>query len=439
VALLDALALSDTIRGRLVDLALDDHFVRDAGLRNACRAIWEGPGDTGGLVGDLWVEAAFPPQGGGPSLGELADRGDFNASLCEQLDASDKVPRTRPLYRHQYESLVASRDLPDGIRPAVVVTAGTGSGKTECFLLPALDDLFARPRPVGQGVGCLILYPMNALVNDQVDRLHRWLKGQSDVTLFHFTSETPEDHRMAKRDGVPVYDASRVRTRQQARGLEAADGARLKPTGPRRVPDVLVTNYSMLEYMLCRPQDGVFFGPGLRTVVLDEAHLYAGALAAEITLLLRRLLQRCGRTPDEVLFLATSATIGTGDKAELQRFAASIFSKDVSRVRVVQGQTADSVLPPVDPPAAQPTAAAVASRPWLAKPTIRIDDNGDASLAVDAAMTASLMEDLAILVGAESITKARAEAAGRPCWSTALWRPVRCCRGSTARCGYGST
>jgi Lhr-like helicase len=405
LALLDALALSDTIRGRLVDLALDDHFVRDAALREACRAIWAGPGEGGGLVGDLWVEAAFPPQGGGPSLGDLADRREFNAHLCKQLYGSDKVPRTRPLYRHQYESLVASRDFPDGVRPAVVVTASTGAGKTECFLLPALDDLFNRARPVGQGVGCLILYPMNALVNDQVDRLYRWLKGQSDVTLFHFTSETPEDHRMAKRDAVPQYDASRMRTRQQARGLEAADGTKLKPTGSRRVPDVLVTNYSMLEYMLCRPQDGIFFGQELRTVVLDEAHLYAGALAAEITLLLRRLLQRCGRTPDEVLFLATSATIGTGDRAELQKFAANIFSKDASRVRVVKGEPADSALPPADPPTMPPTAAAVAARPWLAKPTLQVNDSGETTLRRDPNLSAALAADLPQVVSAKSVAK----------------------------------
>src|SRR5437588_104906 len=110
MALLDALALSDTIRGRLVDLAMDDHFVRDAALRDACRAIWTGSGDGGGLVGNLWVEAAYPPQGGGPSLGDLTDRGEFNVRLCEQLNGNNSVPRSRPLYRHQHEALVASRN-----------------------------------------------------------------------------------------------------------------------------------------------------------------------------------------------------------------------------------------------------------------------------------------------------------------------------------------
>ena len=131
---------------------------------------------------------------------------------------------------------------------------------------------------------------MNALVNDQVDRLYDWLQGQDAVTLFHFTSETPEDKTAANRLGIGRWDACRMRTRRQARGLETAAGLRIalgaQPQGP--VPDVVITNYSMLEYMLCRPQDAPFFGTALRSLVLDEAHLYTGTLAAEITLLLRR-------------------------------------------------------------------------------------------------------------------------------------------------------
>ena len=88
-----------------------------------------------------------------------------------------------------------------------------------------LDDLYARPNRGGQGVRCLVLYPMNALVNDQVDRLHNWLRGQDRLTLFHFTSETPEDDRAAAAEGIDPYDPSRMRTRREARGLEDHLGA----------------------------------------------------------------------------------------------------------------------------------------------------------------------------------------------------------------------
>lgn len=79
---------------------------------------------------------------------------------------------------------------------------------------------------------------------------------------------------------MPEFDHCRARTRQLARGLETAHGKALHPSDRLQVPQILITNYSMLEYMLCRPQDRVFFGKNLKVVVLDEAHLYTGTLAA---------------------------------------------------------------------------------------------------------------------------------------------------------------
>ena len=259
------------------------------------------------------------------------------------------------------------------------MTAPTGAGKTESFLLPVLDDLASSPRAADRrGVRSLILYPMNALVNDQVDRLHSWLRGQDRLTLFHFTSETPQDHKTALSRDQPPFDASRMRTREQARGREDHAGNRLpedRPRGPQ--PDILVTNYSMLEYMLCRPQDATFFGPGLRSIVLDEAHLYTGTLAAEITLLLRRVLDRCGLRPADVLHIATSATLGRGNTVELQAFASTLFSKGIELVRVIEGQSARNPMSEVRSPRVEPDAASVASRPWLAGPTLLADSAGE--------------------------------------------------------------
>jgi DEAD/DEAH box helicase domain-containing protein len=287
---LDAIALSRKIRDRLVDFNLGEHYVREARLQETCKRLWEGPAESGGLVGDLWVETAPPALSSKTSLDDLGES--FNESLRSHLDQRNAVPRSRKLYGHQLEAIVKARSDGGEPRPALVVTAGTGAGKTESFLLPVLDDLCSHPKPSGQGVRCLILYPMNALVNDQVDRLHEWLKGQDRVTLFHMTSETPEDLAKLRRTlGDVVIDPSRFRTRKHARGLETPEGQPRPATDRGPQPDILVTNYSMLEYMLCRPQDAVFFGSGLRAIVLDEAHLYTGTLAAEITLLLRRVLE----------------------------------------------------------------------------------------------------------------------------------------------------
>ena len=323
MAQLDALELASNLRQRMVNFALDDNFVQDENLANACRSIWSGSPDRGGLTSDLWVEGAFPSKSSEYSLDDLVTQGKFDAELRDVLHASDAMPRSRKLYTHQYESIETSLTGDGDERPAIVVTAGTGSGKTEAFLLPILDDLYRSPTSDVPGTKCIILYPMNALVNDQVDRLYEWMKDQHRATLFHFTSETPEDTRVANNQGVPKWEPCRMRTRRQARGLEDRYGRAIDPAAPGPTPDIVITNYSMLEYMLCRPQDAVFFGPALRTIVLDEAHLYTGTLAAEITLLIRRLLLRCEVDPRNVLQMATSATLGTGDEERLRDFVFS--------------------------------------------------------------------------------------------------------------------
>ena len=165
-------------------------------------------------------------------------------------------------------------------------------------------------------------------MNDQVDRLNAWLKDQPDtankVTFLHFTSETPEGARALSRS--PLADVPRNSSRLMTR-----EEGRANP------PDILITNYSMLEYMLCRPQDAPLFGPALRAFVLDEVHLYGGTLAADICLLLRRVLIRCGVDSDRVLQIATSATLG-GDESELRAFGAAIFSKTPSLVYSIYGR-----------------------------------------------------------------------------------------------------
>ncbi len=379
-ARLDAVDLSRSLRERLVEFAASDNYFRDPVLQERARRLWAGPAAAGGLVTDLWVEAALPSLLSDQTLGGLAAEGVFSPWLAGHLDKNGSVPSRRLLYTHQDQAIREGRPAREP-RPALMITAGTGAGKTEAFLLPILNDLVGRPRRPGGGVRALILYPMNALVNDQIDRLYKWLRGQEQLTLCHFTSETPEDRAMADRSGVERWDPCRMRTRNQARGLEDAQGKRLDAARRGQVPDILVTNYSMLEYMLCRPQDRVFFGPDLRAVVLDEAHLYTGTLAAEISLLLRRLLQRCDLAPSEVLQIATSATIGTGAPEELLGFASDLFAKPREQIVVIQGQKAPSSLPSERPPKNQPTPADLLAQPWPALSVVQGGPNGEETLA----------------------------------------------------------
>lgn len=329
---LDAIRLSDRLKHRLIDFSLNSCFVKDAKLREICKEIWAGEPEDGGLVSDLWVEGAFASKVSDKTLKYFVDQGIFDRNLASHLSKDDIIPAERKLYTHQASAIEIAATKKN---PALLITVGTGAGKTESFLLPMLNRL-AKDRG-GNGVKCIILYPMNALVNDQVERLYEWLKGQQWFTLFHFTSETPESSKYLFKYPLKIerYEPCRMNSRQQARGLEDAMG---RPRIGGAQPDILITNYSMLEYMLCRPQDRVFFGDGLKCIILDEAHLYNGTLAAEITLLLRRVMLRCGVRPEEILQIATSATIGTGNDQELRKFASTIFSKPEEMVELIKGE-----------------------------------------------------------------------------------------------------
>lgn len=401
---IDALKLSEALKKRLVDFSLEQFAVRDPKLAKICQTIWSSGPKDGGLISDIWVEGAFPAKSSGVTLNDLVHTNQFNSQLADLLNQPSedghRFPGHWELRTHQLEAIRAAQTSgPNNERPAVVVTAGTGAGKTEAFLLPILNELFITPANPGEGVRCILLYPMNALVNDQVDRIYRWIRGQNRVTLFHFTSETPEDKKTADKLGTPVYDECRVRTRQQARGLETLNGQTVNPADRLPVPDILVTNYSMLEYMLCRPQDAVFFGRGLKAIVLDEAHLYTGTLAAEITLLLRRLLLKCGLTSNDILQMATSATLGTGSEDELRIFAGQIFSKDKNHVYVVQGQPEEVALRTKYSPSVKPTPEQIAKDFATINSTIELDEQGVSFLRQDADYCQKLKAGLISLAG----------------------------------------
>lgn len=217
-------------------------------------------------------------------------------------------PPTRPLYAHQAAAITRLRQGRN-----VVVSSGTGSGKTLTFLTPILAEILESPQP---GIHALLLYPMNALVNDQLKNMRRLLRNVPQVRFGRYINSevTPKSEREGRRlhpDAPPNEVVSREVFR----------------TDP---PHILVTNYAMLEYLLLRVDDSPLFQGPWKFLVVDEAHTYSGTKGGEVALLLRRLVNRVkpeGAPPPQCI--ATSASLGSDEpvrRAEVLCFARELFN-----------------------------------------------------------------------------------------------------------------
>jgi Lhr-like helicase len=297
------------------------------------------PGHADSLLADPVFEAARVWEPSSLCLGDL--EGDLlHPDLVAALDgaATERMPRDRKPFTHQHHAWRAARD---GF--SFLVTSGTGSGKTECFMVPMLDGLLRDPAK-GRlaGVRAIIIYPLNALIESQRERLAAWTEAlRHRVSFALYNGLTPETPRRVTR---PLA------------GAELGDRRTIRDSPPA----ILVTNVTMLEYLLLRAQDRSILERSqglLRWIVLDEAHSYIGAQAAEMALLLRRVRAAFGVAPDSVQLMATSATISEGPKTreKLAQFVADLAGQDGDRVRVIEGQERKVALPaegvdtPLDP------------------------------------------------------------------------------------------
>ena len=366
--------------------------------------------DEPGIISQKPYVESTPRYQAGANFGALSGLAPEVTQLFELLSRTvesgkETLPNRLfdPPYTHQataMEEALSGRDL--------VVMTGTGSGKTESFLLPILGKLateaLRHPTRFGNrsGVRALVLYPMNALVNDQLSRI-RLLFGDQRVSEF-FTSRTGRPVRFARYTSRTPYPGVRRRERDQLRlkfidsyyldRLEAGDGSsalvkvlmdggrwpaksdlrqwygqkRQRWTNTegdftrcvtlphdselvtrhevhRWPPDILVTNYSMLEYMMLRPLESVVFERTKEwleaspedsfVLVLDEAHLYRGAQGAEVGHLIRRLRTRLQIPPERLQVVCTSASFASEERA--REFAAQLTGKTGSTFEVISG------------------------------------------------------------------------------------------------------
>ena len=226
-----------------------------------------------------------------------------------------EVPLEFTPYRHQRTAF--SRLAASAGRSTVIAT-GTGSGKTECFLYPILDycrEQAAVPGGRQEGIKAILIYPMNALAMDQARRIaqtiHRTpsLRGRVSAGLYVGESErTP--HTTMGPDHV-ITDRGTLR---------------------ERPPDILLTNYKMLDFLLSRPIDHRLWRhnapDALRYLVVDELHTFDGAQGTDLACLIRRLRSRLGVARERLICVGTSATIGGEEsREELIDYASRIFDQ----------------------------------------------------------------------------------------------------------------
>lgn len=200
-----------------------------------------------------------------------------------------------------------------------VVTSGTSSGKTECFLYPVLNHAFLNKDT--KGIEAIFLYPLNALMSDQKERLGELCK-KLETTYAIYNGNTPENK--ARGEATNDYE---LRTRREIR---------------RQIPQVLISNPSMLEYILVRQADQEMIktcrdNKSLKWIVIDEAHTYTGSAAIELRYQIKRILEAFGRDINDVNFICTSATIGDPQKPqELLDFITTLTGK--TDITIVNGQ-----------------------------------------------------------------------------------------------------
>lgn len=369
---------------------------------------------SGDKIAQIPFIEATPNFTAGHFLSELERTHDhIPAGISDLVRHGVPVDRHR-LYQHQEGALLAT--FSD--HPNLLVATGTGSGKTEAFLLPILAKIINESRqwqaPTSENLHSgyderrekwlhsrrrenrpaalrsIILYPMNALVNDQLTRLRRilslsnsptWQRANLNGNLIHFgmyTSLTPVAgswENENKRRSIAEYLASIQENWDNLPEDHRELGGWPRPNASEMLtrwdmqeapPDILVTNYSMLEYMLMRPIESMIFDQTREwlasdpeahfTLVLDEAHTYSGAKGTEVAHLIRRLKERLGIAGNEKFQgIATTASVPQGSDDQLTSFTGSLFGvrdnsftliRAATTINEVDGRGEDSVSQP---------------------------------------------------------------------------------------------
>lgn len=284
---------------------------------------------TGATINDIIREAD-------PLLSPLF--ADLEKKKPLDKDHKKEMPLDRPLFLHQIESIEKTN-----AGHSIVVSTGTGSGKTFCFLYPIINALLQEKEKgtlQEPGIRAILIYPMNALANDQLRVLRRLLMYYPDITFGAFTGDTDKKEADGASDYETLHGAESAveLTKRLPNELVSREEMIKNP------PHILITNYAMLERLLFVPfNDVLFHDSKVRYIVLDESHVYRGATGMETAMLLRRLRARINGGSSDIQYILTSATLsgmatpGSDSKKEIASFATNLTGTPFSSEDVIFG------------------------------------------------------------------------------------------------------
>lgn len=330
---IDPIKVTQNIRESYVRYLTSTFRLRDATLRK----LFHQEADKFWFTNGPILEAT-PPFKAGCYLKDLIEKGLLTNKLESFIYNTLPYLRDNPLYLHQEKAV---RKILNGRN--VVIASGTASGKTECFLLPIYNHILREHEQskLTPGVRALLLYPMNALANDQLRRLREISKVMEKetpeirITFGRYVGDTPE----TKREGEEQFRLINPGIEPVKNELLSREEMRENP------PHILITNYAMLEYLLLRPKDSPFFdgeyAKNWKFLVLDEAHIYNGAAGIEMAMLIHRLKDRvCRNMEGDLQCIATSATLVKEDEdfGKVAEFATNLFGEKFESEDVIKGE-----------------------------------------------------------------------------------------------------
>ena len=332
---LDPLALRDALKetlARYTATAVPIATERAPRLAAEVRRALNEAGES--LVRGPYLES-LPDFEKGRSIRDLVKMGVLASDWNRMVRTGHQQLFERRLHSHQEHAVVRAANA------NYLVSTGTGSGKTEAFLYPLVDQLMRAPDRDRPGVRAILVYPLNALANDQLYyRIARLLLaelGDPGITFGRFTGQirtgvgrAEEEKRLLQ--NPTLIEALKLDGSIPASWLLSREEMLANP------PQILVTNYAMLEHLLLLPRNApLFAGADLRFIVLDEIHSYAGAQAIEVAFLLRKLKTRLEIGPGQIRVIGNSASLDPNRRHELVRFAENLFGESF-------GDPADAVI-----------------------------------------------------------------------------------------------